>query len=155
MRPDWTWRCMPTAILVALAILSPACDGGGAGSGTETQDGIEIEGTWLSDFGSTEVITSTTWDNGFATATVESYDNDANVAILSGPSYNVDPDETDPPTVFAKIVWTDIADDGFAYCTAAFELATREDAETAEAVYDPGDPDTGCSGFPWTKLTAG
>ena len=112
---------------------------------TETPEPIELVGVWTSGFGD-ETITATHW-NGFCVQAIARFDNDENVAILetvSGESCLLG---------FSRVVWNDIADDAFDYCTTTYAAATAEDAATAEVVNFSPDLTTGCGGFPWSRLT--
>src|SRR5689334_21364563 len=66
---------------VAMAMAIGACDDGEETcQATPTNAPFELAGTWSSGFGD-EKISDTRWD-GFCLQTIESLDNDANVAIL-------------------------------------------------------------------------
>lgn len=117
--------------------------------------GFELIGNWTSDFGGYETITQTTWET-FGDddvlvfgQKVASFDNEANFAIVQ----NL-PDAEFGANTYGRIVWTDIVDDSFAYCTVAFGHETAEAAADApEAGIDRDDLEGGCSGFAWTSLT--
>lgn len=112
---------------------------------------LEIIGTWMDppDFGGgNETITATTWAASFASATIVSFDNDTNTAILQNAA-----DDKFSPSKFNKVVWTDIKDNAFYYCWVAFGLDTAEAAKNDATTADSSDPATkGCGGFSWTKL---
>lgn len=116
---------------------------------------FELIGSWTSDFGGYETITQTSWETFgdddvlvFGQKVV-SFDNEANFAIVQ----NL-PDAEFGPNTYGRIVWTDIVDDTFAYCTVAFGQETAEAAEDApETGLDREDLEAGCSGFAWTSLT--
>jgi hypothetical protein len=127
---------------------------GGAGSGGSGADagagnGIEVAGSWSSDFGD-ETIDDTMW----AGASIVSFDNAANEVITQDPPSEDDAGvETDG--AFNKIVWTEIEDDAFYYCWVAFGQPTAADADANAMGFDDSDPETGGCGdsdFPWTKL---
>jgi hypothetical protein len=111
--------------------------------------GIEIEGTWTSDF-SEEVITDDSWSSGDTVAIVADFSNTENVAVTQNPD-----DAEFSPGKYNRIVWTDIAGGAFFYCITDFGLDSEEDALAASTMPDASDPATGgCgAGFPWTKLT--
>lgn len=115
----------------------------------EGQGELEISGSWVSNYGSMEVIDSTTWTS-YAEVPIIEYDNDANFLITQNPD-----DAQYDPGKFNKIVWTEIEDDHFYYCTVAYGLDSAEEARDAEDTSDDKDPENdGCGGFPWTRLDA-
>jgi hypothetical protein len=112
--------------------------------------GIEIAGTWSSNFGGTEIIADESWTAFDSTSEIAEFSNSENVAITRNPE-----DADFSPGKYNRNVWTEISDGSFYYCTADFALDTLEDAQAADTVPDDSDPDnTGCGGGnPWTKLT--
>jgi hypothetical protein len=120
-----------------------------AGVPANTPAGIEIEGTWSSDFGD-EIIAEESWSSGGAVAVVVDYSNTENVAVTRNPD-----DAAFSPGKYNRVVWTEVAGGAFHYCTTDFGLDSEEDAQSASTMADASDPDTsGCGGsFPWTKLT--
>ena len=137
------------ALVLALTLFACAAGKGGSSSqeeqlaaeaGTRT---LEVIGVWASTWG-TEIITESSWD---AAAIVE-HDNDANTVITQ----NSEDDEYNPG-LFSKLVWTDIVDDAFYYCTVSYGLDTEEEATASENTADVNDLEgAGCGGFGWTKL---
>ena len=133
--------------LFALSFSLPAC--GSNNTDESNTDDIEIAGSWESNFGGLETITSDAWANEWLTTTVIEYSNDNNWAINQNP----DDDEFNP-SQFSKVVWTEPTVDAFYYCTVAFGLDTADDARSATETADNSDPDnSGCGGFGWTKLS--
>lgn len=123
------------------------CDGDvGHDNNTSDDDPIELVGTWATDFGE-ETISATRWD-GFCLQKIERYDNEANVGVLEtigGDGCGLG---------FSRVIWNDIANNVFYYCTTAFGLPTAAEAAAAPEVnIDDGDMAKGCSTFPWSKLT--
>ena len=108
-------------------------------------DPIELVGVWSSGFGD-ETITATNWD-GFCIQAIVRFDNDENVAILETISGQ------DCLKGFSRVVWNDIVDDTFDYCTTTYAAVTADDAANAEVVNFSNDLMTGCGGFPWSSLT--
>ena len=111
---------------------------------------LEIIGTWQSAYGGNEVITKDTWTFTFGASTIVEYDNDKNIVYVQNSAdmeYNA--------SKFSKIVYTDIADNKFYYCTISFGNETLDDAKANTTEADASDPaTTGCGGnFPWTSLT--
>jgi hypothetical protein len=133
---------------VVLSLFAAACGDGEDeaetnGAGSE----IEISGTWESNFGTTESISSDAWDD----ATIVDFDNVENVAITRNGA-----DAEFNPGKYNRIVWTEPDAGSFYYCWVAFALDSEQEAEAAEATADATDPETtGCGGSnPWTKLSA-
>jgi hypothetical protein len=115
-----------------------------------TTTGIEIDGSWTSSFGGTEIIDDDSWTVGDSVSVISDYSNTENVAITRNP----DDAEFDPGK-YNRNVWTELSGGSFYYCTTDFGLDTVEDAQAATTTPDASDPDaSGCGGsFPWTKLT--
>jgi hypothetical protein len=137
---------------VAASIFSCAgCGDGEDGSPEPTPaDGelqIEIAGTWESNFGVIESISSEGWGD----AAIVAFDNGDNFAITQ----NAD-DAAFSPGLFNRNVWTEPANGSFYYCTVAFGLESEEAALESTATADASDPEnSGCGGaFAWTKLSA-
>ena len=108
-------------------------------------DPIEIRGTWNSNFGGTETISSRKWND----ATVQMFDNAANVAFTQNPV-----DAQYDPSKFSKLVWTEPTAGSFYYCTVDFGLDSLAAAQASTKTADSSQPDTGgCGGFSWTKLS--
>ncbi|MBR57689.1 MAG: hypothetical protein CMH54_06475 [Myxococcales bacterium] len=121
-----------------------------AGCASESDMGpLEIEGVWNDAFGGTETITSESWETDWGSSTVISYDNDINQAILQ-----IAADDEYNPNKYAKVRWTELAEDRFFYCWVAFGFDTLEEAEEAEDTSDLNDPaNGGCGGFAWSELS--
>jgi hypothetical protein len=133
--------------LFVTCLLLPACGGDDEASPNGQGDEIEIEGSWTSNFGGTEVIDHHSWSADFGTGPTVSeiveFSNDGNDAVLKGPD-----------DLYSRYVWTEVSGDAFHYCTVAFGKASAELAVSDSEVADDSDPDTtGCAAFPWTKLT--
>ena len=123
----------------------------GLESGDESGDpeALEIVGDWTSQF-SSESITEDLWDQGGFVTTIASYDNAENWAVTQ----NAD-DAEFSPSAYNKTIWTEPTEDGFAYCTVAFGIATQEEAEAAATdAADASDLEgEGCGGFAWSILS--
>ena len=105
---------------------------------------VEVYGEWSSKW-SDETIVTADW-NGNA---IVEFDNETNAAIMQSPA-------DDPYTAnqFSKLVWTEIEDGSFWYCTVEFGKDTADEAKNSTNVADDGDLATaGCGGFPWTQLS--
>lgn len=126
----------------------PRTSGGGGGGGNPPEE-FALIGSWTSNFGNMEVITSTSWNNGFSTDKVLEFKNDIMTVYTqtsSGAQFN--------PDRFNKIEWSGLTDNSFYYCIVDFGLATLAEAKTSTQTGDTFDPDnSGCGSFPWTKLT--
>jgi len=107
---------------------------------------LEVVGDWETNFGFDEAITETTWGSY---QSVVFYDNVVNVAVTQ----NFDDADFDP-SLFNRIVWTEIQNNEFHYCTVTFGLETLELARDSDTTANAEDLDgEGCNGFPWTKMT--
>ncbi|MED5463318.1 MAG: hypothetical protein VX699_01590 [Myxococcota bacterium] len=134
-------------LALALVACAPGKEGGTSEerqlSGEAGSNTLEVIGTWASTWG-TDIITESSWN---AAAIVE-YDNVANTAIIQNPE-----DDEYNPGQFSKLVWTDIVEDVFYYCTVSYGLETVEEASGSENTADVNDLEgSGCGGFAWTKL---
>ncbi len=119
------------------------------GTNNGTNLDIELVGTWDNSFGSAEIITATTWNNGFDTSTIELFGNDDNFAVLLSPL-----DAEFAPDTYSLVEWTEIDADQFYYCIVDFALDSVDEALDSTEVADSSDLDgEGCGGFAWTKMT--
>ncbi len=114
---------------------------------TTSPAGLEIVGDWADEFGGTHSITETTWVTTYGrdsfAYTIDSYDNDANVAIA----------QSDDDASWTRYDWTQTGDGELYYCQTAFGLDSAEAAESTPAA-DATDPAAaGCGGFAWSLLT--
>lgn len=136
---DWSWGAI-AALTCGLALA--ACDESEAVTG---DGGFELVGSWQSEYGD-ETITQTRWD-GFCQQAVTRFDNARNVAILEAVGGE------GCGSGFSKVVWQDIVDGAFHYCTAAFGEATADAAADAPvSAVSEEDLTVGCGGFPWSRL---
>ncbi|RVU44010.1 hypothetical protein EA187_10655 [Lujinxingia sediminis] len=121
------------------------CEGTNCEVPDDQQEGIEVAGEWATNFGGQETITEEVWGPMLLTE----YDNTERVAITQNA-----PDAEYGPNTYNVIVWTELVDDSFYYCMAAFDQQTVEEARAIEADADASDPENGgCGGFSWTKMT--
>lgn len=124
---------------------SPATGGCGGFPWTELFVPLEVRGTYTSNFGGMETITSTAW----AGTPLRAFDNTTNVAITQNAA-----DSPFNPGAFNKIVWTEPRAGSFYYCFVDFGVATLELAQSSTKTADATSPDTtGCGMFSWTKLS--
>ncbi len=121
-----------------------------AACGADDEDDIEIAGDWGDNYDTSHVVTNTTWSMGQSVLTIATFDNSTNTAVAQSPE-----DDQYSPNLFSKIVWTEIDNGVFYFCTVAFKKDTQEEAEAAEDTSDSSDPDNGgCGGgYAWTKMT--
>ena len=132
------WAGAGAALVMGLT----AC-GDDGGDGVETAR-FELRGTWATEFGE-ETISDTRWD-GFCLQRVERFDNDANIAILE-----IDGGEG-CGAGFSRVIWKDVVEGAFVYCTTTFNELTADDAAKSPTSAVNDDPATGCGGFPWSRL---
>lgn len=140
----------PQFVALGLALSVGACGTAAPATTADTTSGdaakaaLELVGTWTSSFG-VEVIDATQW-NGNAIA---AFDNDKNTAYTQAPK-----DDKYNPSKFSKMVWTEIKDSSFYYCTVDYGKDSLALAQASTLTTDATDPDKkGCGGFSWTKLT--
>jgi len=111
---------------------------------------VEVEGTWDATFkggemASTEVITPIDWNGQI----LVDHDNEANVAYTRNR-----PDAQFGPDLYNKIVWTELENGEFFYCSIAFGLETLDAARADMTMADDTDPfEGGCGNFGWTKMS--
>ena len=111
-------------------------------------EGIEILGTWTSNYGE-ETFTNTTFTFAYSSGSILEYDNINNYLF-----YKTSSTDEYNPDKFGKIVWTEPINNSFFYCTLVFGKDTLDEVKNDTAVADSSDPEnSGCNGFPWTKLT--
>lgn len=128
---------LASSLLLASCFSLAAC--------SDDAEEIELTGNWDTNFGTQEMIDSSAW----GATTVVFFDNDKNFAITQ----NADDAEFSPGK-FSKLVWTDLVDQSYWYCTADFGKDTAEQAENTSNTPDASDPaNGGCNDFGWTKLT--
>jgi len=129
--------------LAACGTAAPAATAD-ASSGDAAKAAFELIGSWKGAFGD-EVIDATKW-NGNDIAT---FDNDKNTAYTQAPK-----DDKYNPSKFSKMVWTEIKDSTFYYCTVDYGKDSLALAQASTLTSDATTPDkSGCGGFSWTKLT--
>ncbi|MGM0557990.1 MAG: hypothetical protein ACQEVA_16510 [Myxococcota bacterium] len=137
-------------LLLALVTLTfSACgdatesNNGDANNGTADQS-VEIEGTWVTNYGSAIQIDDQTWGG----EVLVSFDNEQNYAITQGQN------PESGATEYSKQVWTEPTDGTWWYCTVDFGLESIDAAENTEETADDADPaEGGCGDFPWTKMS--
>jgi hypothetical protein len=125
-------------------VFLPAC-----GDEDDAANSLEIEGTWESNFMSTEVISEDSWavdyGDGPASSDIVEFSNDDNSAVLLAGD-----------GTYGLTVWTDVTNDSFHYCSVSYGEATPDDAANNAQSFDDSDPGSGGCGdgdFSWTQLT--
>lgn len=122
-------------------------------------DGLEIAGTWRTNFGSIETIADDRWQSITHASetgpelrsswTIAAFENDGRWMIRQS-----DPDGFDPNT-FDRTEWVaSPEDDSLFVCTSTFGHATADGARTSTQTADATNPaQSGCGPFSWTRLT--
>jgi hypothetical protein len=126
----------------------PESTGCGGFNWTKLSPTLEIEGRWHSSFGGMTVLDSDDFVSASASAAIASYDNEANWLVTQNAS-----NAPVSPNKFNKVVWTEIDDDGFFYCTVDRGLDTAAGAADSDKTANEADLAHGCRGYPWTKLS--
>ena len=103
-------------------------------------EAISIEGEWIDEWNSSQVIDSDSWNSN----TITHYDNDEMWAVAENgaDSWN--------PGFWSKYDWTWNSEELY-YCQSTFAAETEVDALSADSA-NATDLDTGCGGFPWSQM---
>ena len=110
----------------------------------EEEEGIEVAGTWETQFSTTETIDEEMWSFMY----LVDYSNDDRRAVTQNPD-----DDEHNPDAYNVLEWTPIENDVFYYCTAEFGIETEDEAHHSQASPDADDLESGCGGFEWTEMT--
>ena len=111
---------------------------------TRMSPALEVRGTWADNYGQTVTISEAAWGPN----EVHQFDNDSNWAVAQNPA-----DDEWNPSKYSRVVWTELADGEFWFCTVAYGLGTLEEALNTDQTADPEDLEgAGCDGFPWTRM---
>ena len=118
----------------------------------DDDEGLEIAGTYQDDFGTTHVITGSTWTQTIGTSTLSftfvKFDNGQDFLVAQNDASNAF-----NPELFSRFDWTTFESRLYT-CQVAFSEDTAAEAEAATTA-DRTDPTTGgCGGFSWSGLTA-
>ena len=118
---------------------------------------LEIIGEWDDNFSGSHRITANAWEQTFgeasnysATYSIEAHDNNDNYLVYQNPA-----DSSFNPNKFHKVVWTDINEGVFFYCTITGSQPqdTEQKAEKVANNADASDPEGGgCGSFTWTRM---
>lgn len=111
---------------------------------TTVREAPAIAGDWSDEWGTTHHITPATWDQGWATFDIASYDDTTIVARNS-------PDNAFFANYWSRFDWTWDGGDLY-YCQTVYTAYDEADAWAAGAA-DAGDLASGCVGFSWTLMT--
>ncbi len=104
-------------------------------------EAISIEGEWIDEWNSSQVIDSDSWNSN----TITHYDNDEMWAVAQN-----DEDAQFSPGLWSKYDWTWNSEELY-YCQSTFAAETEADALSADSA-NATDLDTGCGGFPWSQM---
>ena len=128
--------------------------GGSGGSGGRIEcehqvsvsgDGMPIVGSYVDDFGSPFVVTSSKIDN-YGLFHLSHVNASAGFAITRNDAENLY-----FPCAWSVFVWTEKVE-GLYYCQSVFNAETSE-AASAAPLPDPDNLTSGCGSFPWSTLT--
>ena len=110
-------------------------------SGCGADAGIEISGSWQSDYDALEEISDTSWSTTASSVTtvysIVKFDNETNMLITQNAA-----DAAYDPEKFNKLVWTEISNDTFYYCMVDYSKASVAEAEASTETADSSDPTT-------------
>jgi hypothetical protein len=130
--------------------VAPSCDvpeGLGGFGGADGGEPIAIAGSYTDDFGGSHTITPDSWVSGFAGVFhFTAVDSDEGFAV----ALNAE-DNAYSACAYSRFSWVFEAGELY-YCQAPYDAAT-EAAALADTSADETDLETGCGGFPWSKLT--
>ena len=137
------WLSLRSVLLMAAFLCISAC----AGDNTDSQSHLNIIGTYVDEFGTTQTITQTTWSDSFGDVFhILSYSNFQEYLIAQNDAANAF-----NPSLYSRFDWTRFNGDLY-YCQSAFDAPDFNTALAASA--DPSNPSaSGCGGFLWTNLT--
>jgi hypothetical protein len=110
-------------------------------------ENIAIAGSYEDQYMGAVEISNTVWDLGYAQYTLSLVNNEEGYAVAR----NAASDDFNPCS-WSTFVWFE-GDDGLHYCQSGFGAESECAAEGAMSP-DPEELETGCSGFPWSTLTA-
>jgi hypothetical protein len=112
---------------------------------------LEIAGSYIDNFATDHVISSSLWSQsgGSSLFNVSSFDNDGDFLIAQNDSAN-----GFAADMWSRFEWTYHTDGGLWYCQIAYEAATEADAEAAGPADAADLEGAGCNGFSWTSMTA-
>lgn len=114
---------------------------------TGCQSSLDLDGTWLDQWGSTHTITEESWEVDWpATFHVLDFDNgQGSLVAHNDPSNEYNPDQ------FSRFDWLFDGDTAW-YCQTVYDGATEADAADHDPA-DATDPSTGgCGVGPWTSM---
>jgi hypothetical protein len=120
---------------------------------TNTDEVIDILGTFSDFWGGTQIITETTWSDGYGFVfNISQIDNEMGYLLAQNDMGNNDIYENDEDFggLWSKFQWTLNENGGLYYCQSIYNASSEEDAMGANA--DPADLEMGCGGFGWTEL---
>ena len=115
------------------------------------QGPLEIIGNYSDNFGGTQQVTQTEWNDGFGIFHIISYFNASDFLVAQNDANN-----SFKPNKYSRFTWTTFLTSLY-FCQSPFDAETFAAAFTATA-RDATDPENaGCglpdNNFPWTRLT--
>ena len=147
---NWIKKAAIVALAGGMSVGVMACgddDANGDSANQQNQGdmGIEVAGTWETNFGDEELIDEEVW--GFRD--LIDYDNEDRQAVTQNPE-----DAEFGALEYSRIEWTPLEGDVFYYCETVFGLETEDEAWQEEGVADADDLEGGCGedGFGWTQM---
>jgi hypothetical protein len=144
-RTDWKRWSHGLAVLALMIPLlwTVAC----SGENKDSQSKLDITGTYVDEFGTTQTITQSAWSDSFGDVFhILSYSNFQRYLIAQNDAANAF-----NPSLYSRFDWTMFSSDLY-YCQSAFAAVDFDTALAASA--DPANPPvSGCGGFAWTNLT--
>ena len=131
-----------TCGLILSLFLTLSCD-------DDSEDGdLEISGSWTEDYGNT-TISNDQFLAPLGLSNIVEYNNSNNTFY-----FQMSEDDLYSPNKFGRVVWTEIEDDSFYYCTIVYGKDTLAEAKADMTTADETDPASGgCGGFPWSQAS--
>lgn len=116
---------------------------------TRLRRAVSIRGRYLSNFGGMETITATSWQQSGPPMRIADWSEMDNWVVTQNSS-----EAMFFPSLYNRLDFTTPdASGSFYYCFVDFGLMTADEARTSTQTADATDPEnSGCGGFPWTRL---
>lgn len=136
--------------VTALFCMGVGCDGEPEGSGFvggASEDPLSIVGEYVDDFGSSHHITEAQWRIDEARFAILEFSN-ADRRLIAANA----PENTYFPGKFSRFDWA-TAEGTLWYCQIAYDKPSLDDARATPAPDASKLESSGCSGFPWSRLT--
>ncbi|MFH1811970.1 MAG: calcium-binding EGF-like domain-containing protein [Pseudomonadota bacterium] len=123
-----------------------ACDTQWTGALCDTEEPLEIIGSYVDDWGFDHEITQASWVNMGSTFHTSQYSNAEDWLVAHNDAAN-----TYNPDLWSRFDWTHSSGQLY-YCQSAFDAAS-EQAALAVTPANSGDLSTGCGGYAWSTLS--